>query len=1494
MNFKVSQLKSLTAGEVAVDDLIYVIDSNPTDGSVKSKKVTVGDLIDSRIYGISSSQFVLITGYYADPSWITSLDWSKITNAPSFVTSLSALTDVQLSTPLSGQALVYNGSKWVNQGIGELDTLATVTTRGNTTTNSISVGGLNVDSGVFYVDPTNNRIGINTTTPGFSIENLIPNVSGGSNVGLFISDFNLSFSGSSSWLAWGRRNDFLTMSSGIRALYLGNNGFEQGLAFHTASGGSGALTNASATEAMRITNTRNILIGTTTDSGFKLDVNGSSRVSGVTTVATGSQRISFNLSQAVYIGLGVNNNQIGANNSNCLFIGSQGDLPIYSLAGGTVIICDLANPASSASAKLRIDSTIQGFLQPRMTNTQAVAITTPATGLQLYDTTNNKNLLYNGTLWQNIATETWVAAQGYLTTAPTLASVTTAGNTTTTSIEIINSTSGAGPTFLAAESWTTGQYKGIALSHYNTGTTTNQWISANTDAVVSGVQSNSLSIVHNGSGYISFWTGVVASEKLRIFNNGNIKLGATNDVGFKFDVVGTGRFTQNLYLDSALIINSYTDAGYKLDVNGTGIFRGNLEVNAGGNGGIFVNNVYPRLIFGKTGTPSWSMNADTENSGQFEIGSGAGFPYNNFSRYIYLGIIGQRGIGLFGIPNGNTKFLVSGSTNAQSNLAQGVSMSNTLVATANNDVLVGLDINPTFTNGAFTGVSNWALRMFNSVRFQTDSDLGQGIYWKPANDGTTLRVYGSTYSAGIGYLQLNVQSGADGLVVNGGARTLSINAAQTSIALNLNNITFNTHGTGEAMRIVNTTKNVLIGTTTDAGYKLDVNGSARTLGTHRIWRDNAVAEIKLELFGGQTGWESSIYHNIGSGGSDQRLTFRVGGNTSASDRMTISGSNVGVGTTSPTGRNGYGGGTLVELVDNIAYSSFNLNGGNISSPTYFTLGAQGAGADIRVNNKPLRIAVNSVDVLTIPTTGNVLINTTTDSGYKLDVNGITRVTTGTAGTGIHLTSTVSGNTGTLVISPNSTAIGSFGDFTIATPNGTRLFIGGNYQTLITSTVGLNVSSALQVGGNLLVSGGGLSQIYSTDFVLGGTGNTSANIYFTSSGYNESKILWRVENQGTYGVSNLHLCINGNTTTTRATIADARVSFLSNGNVGIGTTTDLARLTVKGSGSTSATKSLLVQNSAGTVATEIYDDRTLRQWGQAFFHSSNTISFASDRISMQPYTGFGIRYRGVNVFELYATETNDMIGMQIDRGLSIYDAGAPVLLDNSAKLQINSTNRGFLAPRMTTAQKNAITSPATGLEVYDSTTNTPNYFNGTTWVGVASNQSTGLSPGLFSQTSDSVAVTNTTVESSLISTGVGTLSVPANGFQVGAAYIAYFSGVMSSQNNATMEIHLRSNGFVLADTNPMILSATTGKFWELHVNFVIRAIGGGGVAAIVTSGRFSYNKDSGNTPESLGFSGVNNTTFDTTINNTLAVTATWGNASPSNSIQTRIFNLYRVY
>jgi len=52
---------------------------------------------------------------------------------------------------------------------------------------------------------------------------------------------------------------------------------------------------------------------------------------------------------------------------------------------------------------------------------------------------------------------------------------------------------------------------------------------------------------------------------------------------------------------------------------------------------------------------------------------------------------------------------------------------------------------------------------------------------------------------------------------------------------------------------------------------------------------------------------------------------------------------------------------------------------------------------------------------------------------------------------------------------------------------------------------------------------------------------------------------------------------------------------------------------------------------------------------------------------------------------------------------------------SSMLDITSTTKGLLMPRMTTGQRTAIPSPATGLQVYDTTTNSFWYFNGTIWV-----------------------------------------------------------------------------------------------------------------------------------------------------------------------------------
>jgi hypothetical protein len=62
---------------------------------------------------------------------------------------------------------------------------------------------------------------------------------------------------------------------------------------------------------------------------------------------------------------------------------------------------------------------------------------------------------------------------------------------------------------------------------------------------------------------------------------------------------------------------------------------------------------------------------------------------------------------------------------------------------------------------------------------------------------------------------------------------------------------------------------------------------------------------------------------------------------------------------------------------------------------------------------------------------------------------------------------------------------------------------------------------------------------------------------------------------------------------------------------------------------------------------------------------------------------------------------------------------------SAILDITSTNRGLLLPRMTTAQRNAIASPVAGLMIYNTTSNCLNIFNGVVWNEMCGTATQGL-------------------------------------------------------------------------------------------------------------------------------------------------------------------------
>ncbi|MDA3911408.1 MAG: hypothetical protein PF448_08640 [Bacteroidales bacterium] len=69
----------------------------------------------------------------------------------------------------------------------------------------------------------------------------------------------------------------------------------------------------------------------------------------------------------------------------------------------------------------------------------------------------------------------------------------------------------------------------------------------------------------------------------------------------------------------------------------------------------------------------------------------------------------------------------------------------------------------------------------------------------------------------------------------------------------------------------------------------------------------------------------------------------------------------------------------------------------------------------------------------------------------------------------------------------------------------------------------------------------------------------------------------------------------------------------------------------------------------------------------------------------------------------------------NQNVSINNDGA--LPDNSAMLDVSSTTKGLLIPRMTSVQKEAVNNPATGLIVFDTDNNNFWYFDGTQWTSI---------------------------------------------------------------------------------------------------------------------------------------------------------------------------------
>jgi uncharacterized protein (TIGR02145 family) len=125
-------------------------------------------------------------------------------------------------------------------------------------------------------------------------------------------------------------------------------------------------------------------------------------------------------------------------------------------------------------------------------------------------------------------------------------------------------------------------------------------------------------------------------------------------------------------------------------------------------------------------------------------------------------------------------------------------------------------------------------------------------------------------------------------------------------------------------------------------------------------------------------------------------------------------------------------------------------------------------------------------------------------------------------------------------------------------------------------------------------------------------------------------------------------------------------------------------------------------------------------------------------------------------------------------------------DPSAMLDVKSTDRGILIPRLSTTSRDIIPSPATGLLIYNTTTNLFNFYNGSYWLQLAA---------------------------TFISTTVGTLS-PEGGVAINT------SNSVIPENSSILDVNDPTRGVLFPRTTQSLIStpATGLIIYDTTTNF----------------------------------------------------------------------------
>ena len=154
--------------------------------------------------------------------------------------------------------------------------------------------------------------------------------------------------------------------------------------------------------------------------------------------------------------------------------------------------------------------------------------------------------------------------------------------------------------------------------------------------------------------------------------------------------------------------------------------------------------------------------------------------------------------------------------------------------------------------------------------------------------------------------------------------------------------------------------------------------------------------------------------------------------------------------------------------------------------------------------------------------------------------------------------------------------------------------------------------------------------------------------------------------------------------------------------------------------------------------------------------------------------------------------------------------------------------------------------------------------------------------LFISNAD-VVVANTVVETSVIGTGAGTVTIPAASLKLNTKFIIMAQGIISDTANPTFQLRVKLDSTLIGDSGANALGAISNDHWFAQIEFVVRSVGVTGT--IMASGGFL-------TSQNDHFAIVNTSviTIDTTVDQILDLTVEWGTANAANTVTAQILQL----